>query len=110
MVILDECWQYCETPLGFVAILFGVIGIGGLICTLAMFDEWSIITSVLVIAVSLGLIIGGVIGSYQTRQKVYKVYLKDMTLEEFETEYEPIKVEGLIIKAIRKENSDERSD
>lgn len=110
MVILDKCWQYGNTPLGFVSILFIIFGIGVILGTLGMFDEFSIITVVWITAVSLGLIICGAIGVYRTRQKEYKVFLQDMTLEEFETEYEPINFEGLIIKARRKENSDERSN
>lgn len=67
-----------------------------------MHDEFATSTVVIVIVISLAMVTFGGIELYRERYKEYKVYLQDMTLEELETEYEPLAIEGLIIEAKKK--------
>ena len=47
-------------------------------------------------------ILTSIYGVVKTSDKYYSIYLTNMTLQEFETEYEPISIDGLIITARKK--------
>ena len=102
MVILDtftgwNCWQ---------AILCVVVmALSSIFAVVAAFDwmeSYREKVPVITFIISICFFILAMIGEVITSETGYKVYLTDMSLNEFETEYDVTDIDGLILEAYKK--------
>ena len=101
MIILSDSTTIINPLLG----VFLVVVIGAIVVYLLAFDAFLNLDELKtwLVLMILGMILTVLIYfTVKTAQKEYKIYLQDMTLEELETEYEILEVDGLILKCTKK--------
>lgn len=103
MVILNTGWILPCNVVNVVCVLGSLVLIGTLIYLIAIGTtdgfSTSLIEWLIMIACILPMLITVLICNRETR---YDIYLDDMTLKELETEYEPYKIDGLVLKCTKK--------
>jgi len=102
MIILDtftgwNCWQVllCD-------VVIVISSISAIVAVFNWMEPYSGWVPAIVLIISICFFILAIIGEATTLETGYRVYLTDMSLAEFETEYDVADINGLIIEAYKK--------
>ena len=103
MIILDTYMEYAQGPVGFLSLLSLIIGIVPIIfACVSLSEDLKDLFGYIMLMIGIFLVTIGIIGICINKQDCYKVYLEDMSLKEFEENYEVGDIDGLIITAYKK--------
>lgn len=104
MVILYESIKYAYGIVGILSLIALIVGCVFIWFALMGFTDFGIkyVRTWVLTLIMAALITLGILGIVLSTRPYYKVYLSDMSFEEFSKDYEVEKVEGLIITAYKK--------
>lgn len=103
MIILDTYMSYAQGPAGLLSLISLLMGIAPIIYACFILGEDSKdLFGYIVLMIGIFLLTIGIIGVCINKEDCYKVYLEDMSLKEFEENYDVIDIDGLIITAYKK--------
>lgn len=103
MTILNTGWTLPYNAVNVFCVIGSVVAIGILIALIGVGITEGFNASLIALIIAIALVVTTTIALLICdKEKTYDIYLDDMTLKELETEYEPYRIDGLVVKCTKK--------